>query len=123
MDEEHFIQAGMEGIEIEMVKMFMLLYVDDIVLFENSAEQLQDSLNLLSTYCQRWKLTVNINKTKVMVFRKGGTLPRNLTFLYNGNQLEIVRNFKYLGIIFMAGGSFSETQNTLSGQAQKLYSS
>ena len=54
-----------------------------------------------------------------MVFRKGGTLPRNLTFLYNGNQLEIVRNFKYLGIIFTAGGSFSETQNTLSGQAQK----
>ena len=54
-----------------------------------------------------------------MVFRKGGTLPRNLTFLYNGNQLEIVRNFKYLGIIFTAGGSFSETQNTLLGQAQK----
>ena len=78
--EEQFIQAGMEGIEIEMVKMFMLLYADDIVLFGNSAEQLQDSLNLLSTYCQRWKLTVNINKTKVMVFRKGGTLPRNLTF-------------------------------------------
>ena len=42
-----------------------------------------------------------------------------MTFLYNGNELEIVRNFKYLGIIFTAGGSFSETQNTLSGQAQK----
>ena len=117
--EEHFIQAGMEGIDIIMVKMFMLLYADDIVLFGNSAEQLQDSLNLLSNYCKRWKLTVNINKTKVMVFRKGGALPRNLTFLYNGNELEIVRNFKYLGIIFTAGGSFSETQNTLSGQAQK----
>ena len=117
--EEHFIQAGMEGIDIITVKMFMLLYADDIVLFGNSAEQLQDSLNLLSNYCKRWKLTVNINKTKVMVFRKGGALPRNLTFLYNGNELEIVRNFKYLGIIFTAGGSFSETQNTLSGQAQK----
>ena len=35
----------MEGIEIEMVKMLMLLYADDIVLFGNSAEQLQDSLN------------------------------------------------------------------------------
>ena len=117
--EEHFIQAGMEGIDIITVKMFMLLYADDIVLFGNSAEQLQDSLNLLSNYCKRWKLNVNINKTKVMVFRKGGALPRNLTFLYNGNELEIVRNFKYLGIIFTAGGSFSETQNTLSGQAQK----
>ena len=117
--EEQFIQAGMEGIDIIKVKMFMLLYADGIVIFGNSAEQLQDSLNLLSNYCQRWKLTVNINKTKVMVLRKGGSLPRHLTFLYNGNELEIVRNFKYLGIIFTAGGSFSETQNTLSGQAQK----
>ena len=64
----------MEGIDIITVKMFMLLYADDIVLFGNSAEQLQDSLNLLSNYCKRWKLTVNINKTKVMVFRKGGAL-------------------------------------------------
>ena len=109
----------MEGIDIGMVKMFMLLYANDIVLFGNSAEQLQDGLNLLSNYCQRWKLTVNIAKTKVMVFRKGGALPRNLTFLYNGNQLEFVRSFKYLRIVFTAGGSFTETQNTLSGQAQK----
>ena len=61
----------MEGIDIITVKTFMLLYADDIVIFGNSAEQLQDSLNLLSNYCQRWKLTVNINKTKVLVFRKG----------------------------------------------------
>ena len=61
----------MECIDIITVKTFMLLYADDIVIFGNSAEQLQDSLNLLSNYCQRWKLTVNINKTKVMVFRKG----------------------------------------------------
>ena len=63
----------MEGIDIITVKMFMLLYADDIVFFGNSAEQLQDSLNLLSNYCKRWKLTVNINKTKVMVFRKRGS--------------------------------------------------
>ena len=70
--EEQFIQAGMEGIDIIKVKMFMLLYADGIVIFGNSAEQLQDSLNLLSNYCQRWKLTVNINKTKVMVLWGGG---------------------------------------------------
>ena len=30
-----------------MVKMFMLLYADDIVIFGNSANQLQEGLNLL----------------------------------------------------------------------------
>ena len=54
-----------------------------------------------------------------MVFRKGGVLPRNLKFYYNGQQLEIVNKFRYLGVVFTAGGSFSECQNTLAGQAQK----
>ena len=54
-----------------------------------------------------------------MVFRKGGMLPRNMSFYYNGERLEIVKEFKYLGMVFTTGGSFAETQNTLCGQAQK----
>ena len=33
--------------------------------------------------------------------------------------LEIVKRFKYLGVVFTVSGSFSEAQNTLAGQAQK----
>ena len=113
--EESFIHSGLEGLDIDTFKLFLLLYADDIVIFANSAEQHQESLNILSDYCSRWKLTVNVAKTKVMVFRKGGILPRNLAFYYNGQQLEIVKNFKYLGIVFTAGGSFAEAQNALAG--------
>ena len=117
--EAQFINSGLDGIDIDMFKIFMLLYADDIVIFANNQEQLQNSLDLLLEYCNRWKLTINITKTKVMVFRKGGMLPRNLIFYYNGVALEIVKEFKYLGIIFTSGGSFSEAQSTLAGQAQK----
>ena len=41
--EEHFLNSGLEGIDINMFKMFMLLYADDIVIFANSAEELQHS--------------------------------------------------------------------------------
>ena len=58
-----------------MVKVFMLLYADDVVIFGNSANQLQEGLNLLSEYCKKWKLTVNAAKTKIMVFRKGEFFP------------------------------------------------
>ena len=92
---------------------------DDIVIFANTSSELQVSLNLLAEYFERWKLTINTSKTKIMVFRKGGILPRNLVFNYNGTLLEIVTNFKYLGIGFTAGRSFSEAQATLAGQAQK----
>ena len=97
----------------------LLLYADDIVIFANNSEDLQNGLDLLHDYCSKWKLTVNINKTKVMIFRKGGLLSRNLAFNYNGVPLEIISQFKYLGIVFTSSGSFSEAQNTLAGQAQK----
>ena len=42
-----------------------------------------------------------------------------MAFHYNGNPIEIVKTFKYLGIVFTVGGAFTETQNTLAGQAQK----
>ena len=72
-------------------------------------------------YCQKWKLTVNIQNTKVMVFRKGGILGRNTCFYYGENEIEIVNKFTYLGIVvfFSTGGAFSEAQQALSGQALK----
>ena len=96
-----------------------MLYVDDIIIFGNSPEDLQKSLAILEDYCSKWKLTVNTNKTKVMVFRKGGRLPNDLDFKYKNVSIEIVNKFCYLGVIFTSGGSSFETQKTLSGQALK----
>ncbi len=76
---------GVEGINIGMVKLFLLLYADDIIMFADSAEGLQNSLNILSDYCQKWKLTVNKEKTKIMVFRKGGRLPNEMKFYKHMN--------------------------------------
>ena len=87
--------SGIEGIYLNMIKVFMLLYADDIEIFANSAEELQQGLDLLSDYCKRCKLKINVSKTN-----------------------EIVNKFKYLGILFTSGGSFAEAQNTLSVQAQ-----
>ena len=117
--EEQFSHSGVEGLDLGLFKIFMLLYADDIVIFSNTAEELQFGLDLLSDYCGRWKLKVNVSKTKVLIFRKGGLLRRNLSFTYEDEPLEIVKSFKYLGIVFTPGGSFSEAQTTLAGQAQK----
>ena len=62
-------------------------------------------------------MSVNINKTKVMVFRKSGRLTSLTQFYYNNEELEIVEKFSYLGIVFSTGGSFSDSQNALSGRA------
>ena len=94
---------GMEGLDIGTLKLFILLYADDIVLFGNSADELQKSIKILEEYCQKWKLTVNTSKTKVIIFRNGGRLPNGLTFTYKCTEIEIVSKFSYLGIVFTVG--------------------
>ena len=67
-----------------MTKLFILLYSNDIVVFSDSAEGLQNGLDSLFIYSQKWKLKINVMKIKTIVFRKGGILPWNLQFAFNG---------------------------------------
>ena len=41
-----------------MLKLFLLLYAEGIILFANDKANLQLSLNILENYCKRWKLKV-----------------------------------------------------------------
>ena len=79
--ENELIQKGAEGIDIGMLKLYLLLYADDIVIFSNTSEGLQKGLDILSDYCQKWKLTVNIDKTKVM----GVFYQETYLLLFQGN--------------------------------------
>jgi phage gpG-like protein len=81
------------------LKLFMLLYADDTALLAETANDLQTQLDAFYEYCNLWKLKVNADKTKVMVFGNG-RLPQNLSFSYDNLNIVIVKNFNYLGIIF-----------------------
>lgn len=111
---------GAEGMDIAMFKLFLLLYADDITIFSETPQGLKKVLNILKDYCMKWKLSVNTDNSKVMVFRKGCQLPRNLKLYYNGSELFIAEAFSYLGLVFTPSGSFSLAQKTLSPQAQKV---
>ena len=50
---------------------------------------------------------MNKDKTKVTIFGKGGILRCDLK-KYQGQDMEIVRSYSYLGITFTAGNSFFE---------------
>lgn len=53
------------------LEMFILFYADGTVILAESANDLQFALNELYKYCDIWKLTVNISKTKIVLFCKG----------------------------------------------------
>ena len=87
--------------------------------FFESVEGLQLSLNNLESYCNEWDLTVYIDKTIIVVFKKGGILSRQEKWTYAGETVEIVNSFNYLGIVLSRGGAFIKATNTLVGKALK----
>ena len=72
-----------------MLKMFMLLYADDTTICSECAEGLQQALDALSDYCDKWSLQVNVDKTKVIVFSRG-KIRKMPTIKYKGRSLEVV---------------------------------
>ena len=89
------------------------MYADDIVLLSETASGLQNSINGVEKFCSKWGLSVNLNKSKVLVFNKPGRLEK--TKFYFGEQtLENVVKYKYLGLIFQASGCFNDGKCDLS---------
>ena len=57
--EDELILNNVQVLDLEHFKMFLLMYADDIVVFSETAEGLQNCLNCMYQYCQKWKLSVN----------------------------------------------------------------
>ena len=45
-------------------------------------------------------MTVNMSKTKMIMFRKGGSLAANEVWRYGDEEVEVVNSYKYLGLYF-----------------------
>ena len=84
-DLEHFLRDKYNGLNLlseiqnqnnlpnEMenyIKLFVLMYADNTILFAESEEDLQDALSAMFHYCNKWKLQVNVKKTKNGSFLK-----------------------------------------------------
>jgi hypothetical protein len=95
-----------------------LLFADDLVLLADSKIGLQNALDRLSVYCKSWKLNINLEKTKTMIFSKSGKTSKDL-FTLDHCHLENVSHYTYLGIVMSSNGSFTSAISTLSQKAMK----
>ena len=106
----------MENDIVSYIHILVLLFADDTVIVSKSADEFQKCLN---QYCMEWKLTMNTNKTKVIVFGTKKRGIRNFNFTIAGNNIEIVDSCKYLGVYFSSNGSFYKARSHLVSQARK----
>ena len=115
--ELHLQQNADAGLTLDQLSVYLLMFADDAVIFSDSIDGLQSSLNNLESYCLKWNLNVNVDKTKIVVFRNGGVLGINEKWTYGGEEIEIVNSFNYLGMVLSSGGTYIKATNTLSGKA------
>ena len=68
-DLEHYLNSySAQPIQLDAIgdamsaflKIFILLYADDTVIFSTTKVELENTLNIFSSYSEKWKLTVNV---------------------------------------------------------------
>ncbi len=101
---------GLRGINLNHKFSFhVLAYADDLVILADCPTQLQEKLDILHKYCEELGLTVNVQKTKILIFHhKHRTILSSSSFRYGDKSVEVVSTFTYLGVTFCTCGNFHE---------------
>ena len=97
-----------------------LLYADDLVIFSSPAKKLQIILNKLESFCENADLSVNLDKTKIMILNNCGKSLNNYLLRYGAGELETVKSYKYLGLIMSPFGNFNLARQELKKVALKV---
>ena len=93
-------QAGL-GIELsDEGRVGGLLFGDEFVGVSESGEQFID---VVHSYCRKWRLKANVSKSAVMTFGKGSV---EGSWKWGEQDLPRVSNYKYLGIDFAESGAW-----------------
>ena len=77
-----------------------LFFADDVILVSDTIQGLQQKLNILRNQSIRLGISVNLDKTKIIVFRKGGFLSKYEKWFYGEHPVEVVNSYTYLGFVF-----------------------
>ena len=100
----------------------MLLYADDIVLIAPTEENLQLMLDTMNSWCRKWKLTVNQEKTKVIHFRTSSVNRSTFEFKCGDKDIEYTSSYKYLRLWLHEHLNLNKSVSELSKSASRALS-
>ena len=106
------------GFMFDAFELFILLLADDVILVSETVVGLQTQLNSLQNAVSELELKVNMNKSNIIVFRKGDYLGARDRWAYRGVVLPVVNVYKYLGIYFTTRLSFVSACKNLASRAK-----
>ena len=119
--QQHMEQDGCDPIQINSDKSLgCIMWADDVLLMSKSEEGLKNMLKILKSYTEENGLTLNIEKTKVMIFNRNGRHMRR-NFNFGKNKIETTKQYKYLGFLITPSGEITTGLKDLKDRAQKAF--
>ena len=91
--ETHLKTNGAGSISVSNSRVSLLMFADDVVLLAETQEGLQTSFHLLNQYCLTSALSVNTEKTKVVIFNKQRGCSSD--FRINMKEIQVLSDYKY----------------------------
>lgn len=117
--DEYWEKNNTGGTVIGRTKIYALKYADDIAVVAETAEELAGMIRAAERFAGENNMEINAVKTKVMIFRRGGRRKVEEKWHINGNQIEVVNSFKYLGFWFTTRNSYETHIRKMAGKAQR----
>ena len=113
-------QKGMHGVQLtpDVIQVHIMLFADDVFLASYCVRGLQKQIDVLKEFADNSSMTVNLNKTKIVIFRKGGFISAKEVWWYGANTIEVVNSYKYLGLHFNTKLSLTQMTGEFASEAK-----
>ena len=111
------------GINIGESQIFALLYADDIARIADSPEKLQQLIQHVKLWCDKWRLSINTEKTQIVHYRKKKTPRTDLIFIFGDVTLKVVSSYKYSGMVFHEHIDYNACVDILTSSASRALGS
>jgi hypothetical protein len=82
-----------EGLDVSI-----LLYADDLALLSDNAENLQQMAKIVKSWCTKWRMSVNMSKTKIVHYRKKSVDRSTFVVKLGNTVVDYCSEYKYLGV-------------------------
>ena len=90
-----------------------LLFADDLALISENETDLQNMLDALNEWCYKWRMNINVKKSKIVHYRARNHAETDFVFKLGGSIVEKVDSYKYLGLILDYSLDFNKTAKVL----------
>jgi len=93
---EEMKKGGWRGVKIRGETIYTLAYADDVVLLAEEEDGMRCMMRNFEKYIKEKGFELNVDKSKVVRFRKGGGRGKKVEWWWREKRIEEVKEFKYL---------------------------